>query len=82
MTHGVAAANNTAVGYNALQALDAGTGNVAVGYQAGANLSGTISPGTTTSNHIEIGNEGNFDDIGAIRIGTSGAQTTAFIAGV
>jgi len=46
-----------------------------LGYQAGANL-------TTGDNNINIGNSGVAGEANAIRIGTSGTQTNAFIAGV
>ena len=68
---------NTAIGYDALLSYPGGpTGsyNTAVGYQAGYNVTG--------SNNIDIGNEGTSSDSGAIRIGTAGTQTSAFIAGV
>ena len=69
---------NTAIGVGALGAFVAsgsGNTNIAAGYQAGLNV-------TTTSNNIEIGNQGAATDSGTIRIGTIGTQTSAFIAGV
>jgi len=49
--------------------------NIAVGYQAGFNL-------TTGSNNIDIGNVGVAAESKTIRIGTSGTQTKTFIAGI
>jgi hypothetical protein len=46
-----------------------------VGYQAGYNL-------TTGSNNIDIGNLGVSSESGIIRIGTAGAQTTTYVAGI
>ena len=84
-------ANNTAIGQNALLtnktgmentaigvgALSNSTGgnNIALGYQAAENV-------TTTSNNIDIGNLGSAGDSGVIRIGTTFAQTTAYMAGI
>jgi hypothetical protein len=65
---------NTAYGFQALYANTTGSSNIAVGYQAGYNV--------TTSNNIDIGNQGAATDSGAIRIGTAGTQTAAFIAGI
>lgn len=66
---------NTATGVNALYTLKGGQYNIADGYQAGAAL-------TTGSYNIDIGNLGEGADSGIIRIGTSGQQTQAFIAGI
>jgi len=52
-----------------------GNSNIAVGWNAGANL-------TTGSNNIDIGNNGVAAESNTIRIGTSGTQTRTFIAGV
>ena len=65
---------NTALGEVALY-LSTGNNNTGVGYNAGYNVS-------TGSNNIEIGNQGTSSDNGAIRIGTAGTQTSAFIAGI
>jgi len=46
-----------------------------LGYQAGVNL-------TTGDNNIDIGNSGLAGEANTIRIGTSGTQTNAFIAGI
>ncbi len=66
--------NNTAIGVFALQRAS-GNNNIAVGYRAGATL-------TTGSNNIDISNRGMADDNNRIRIGTTGSQTAAFIAGI
>ena len=67
--------NNVADGASALLNSTTGSGNIAVGYSAGINL-------TTGSNNIDIGNSGVAGESGKIRLGTSGAQTAAFVAGV
>jgi hypothetical protein len=67
--------NNTAIGRNALGLNTTGSTNIAVGRDAGADL-------TTGDNNIDIGNVGVADEANAIRIGTSGTQTTTFIAGI
>lgn len=67
--------NNTAVGRLALQANTSGHNNIAVGYEAGENL-------TTGNNDIDIGNAGVGGESDKIRIGTSGTQTAAYIAGI
>ena len=46
-----------------------------MGYQAGFNL-------TSGSNNIDIGNAGVAGDAGTIRIGTKGAHTKTFVAGI
>jgi hypothetical protein len=68
--------SNTAVGFEALGLIQSGSNNIALGQQAGINLT------TTGSNNIDIGNEGVAGDNGAIKIGTQGTQTTAYIAGI
>jgi len=65
---------NTAVGTYAFQNLGSGSGNVGLGYYAGNSL-------TSGNNNIYIGNSGNSTESGVIRLGTSGTQTSAFIAG-
>jgi len=65
---------NTAVGNFALRRDVHGSDNVAVGYTAGINISG--------DNNIDIGNSGAGADSGVVRIGTSGTQTSFFVAGV
>jgi hypothetical protein len=72
-------ANNTAIGSEALGKLGylsgaGGTNNIALGYQAGFNLS------TEESSNIDIGNLGVSGDYNVIRIGSSQSQT--FLAGV
>src|SRR4030095_633976 len=68
-------AGNTAVGLSALNSNTTGNSNIAVGLSAGFNL-------TTGSNNIDIGNDGRAGESGNIRIGTRGAQTKTFIAGI
>jgi hypothetical protein len=66
---------NTAIGQGALNINTTGEFNIAVGVQAGSNL-------TTGDSNIDIGNNGVADESNTIRIGTSGEQTAAFIAGI
>ena len=68
-------AGNTAVGYIALQNNSTGSNNIAIGYGAGESI-------TSTSNNIYIGHPGVAGDSGVIRIGTSGPQTSVYIAGI
>ncbi|MGO9270630.1 MAG: tail fiber domain-containing protein [Terriglobia bacterium] len=83
---------NTAIGEGALSGSTAGD-NVAVGAAAGQNLktgSSNIIVGTSAgtrffsneSNNIDIGNYGVSGESGVVRIGTSGTQARAFIAGI
>ena len=72
---------NTASGQSALQSNTTGNSNIAIGNQAALNVSGA------NSNNIHIGNQGAAGDgtganNGVIRIGTDGAQTSAYIAGI
>jgi hypothetical protein len=67
--------NNTATGLHALANNINGSSNVAVGWHAGYNL-------TTGSNNIDISNVGVTAESAAIRIGTAGTQSKAFIAGI
>ncbi len=67
--------SNTAIGYNALIANTSGGNNIALGNSAGYYL-------TTGSNNIAIGHLGTAAESGAIRIGTAGTQTSAYIAGI
>ena len=67
--------NNTASGVGALGGNTTGNNNIALGASAGASL-------TTGQSNIAIGNPGVAGESGAIRIGTGGAQTKAFIAGI
>src|SRR5262249_48413327 len=48
--------------------------NIAIGYQAGYNLTG--------DNNIEIGNLGAATDTNTIRVGKQGTQTATYIAGI
>ena len=66
---------NVAVGLEALYSNTTGSNNIAVGTNAGYNL-------TYGNNNIDIGNEGAATESGTIRIGTSSAQTAAYIAGI
>ncbi len=68
----VAGINNTAVGAGAL-ALGGGSGNIALGFQAGRNV-------TNGSNNIHIGHIAPGNESNTIRIGTT--QTATFLAGV
>jgi len=52
-----------------------GRNNIALGYQAGHNL-------TTGNYNIDIGNDGVAGESAIIRIGTGGTQTATFIAGI
>ncbi len=67
-------ANNTGIGAQALANNTLGSGNTALGYLAGNNITG--------SSNIDIGNQGLSSDNNTIRIGTPGVQTSTFIAGV
>lgn len=66
---------NTATGIDALYTNTSGSSNIAVGYKSGYNL-------TTGSNNIDIGNIGTKAETGIIRVGTSGTQTAAYVAGI
>ena len=83
--------NNTAVGTRALVRNTAGNSNVAVGIQAGENINGSnnVALGsnagrnlTNSNNNIDIGNPGVAGESNTIRIGTTGANTATFIAGI
>jgi Chaperone of endosialidase len=67
--------NNVAVGDTALLRNSTGSSNIALGFKAGRNL-------TTGNNNIDIGNMGVAGESNTIRIGTTGTQTTTFIAGI
>jgi trimeric autotransporter adhesin len=67
--------NNTAVGSGALFNNNAGIGNIALGVQAGFNI-------TDGSENIDIGNAGLAGDANTIRIGTVGTHLATFIAGI
>ena len=66
---------NTAGGDNALNANTTGSSNIAIGSLAGGNL-------TTGDNNIDIFDPGVAGESNTIRIGTQGAQTATFIAGI
>jgi hypothetical protein len=68
-------ANNTASGVLALYSNTTGSNNIAVGYQAAMNVAGG-------NNNIEIGTVGSSGDSGTIRMGTTGTQTSSYIAGI
>jgi trimeric autotransporter adhesin len=65
--------NNTALGYYAGANITKGNGNIGVAYQGGMYSDG--------DNNIDIGNVGGVES-GVMRIGTNGAQTTTFVAGI
>jgi len=67
--------DNTAIGVNALGTNEGGSNNVAIGVNAGYYVRGGHY-------NIEIGNVGTANDVGAIRIGTSSQQSSAYLAGV
>lgn len=67
--------SNSALGDQALLNNTTGSGNIAIGATAGANA-------TTGSDNIYIGHPGVMAESAAIRIGTAGAQTSTFIAGI
>lgn len=68
-------AYNTASGSNALLNTISGSNNIALGYQAGANL-------MIGDSNIYIGASGAPRESGQIRIGTRGAQSATYIAGI
>jgi hypothetical protein len=72
----VGGAFNTAIGGTALASLTTGWANLALGLDAGRNYSGN------ESYNVALANRGIPGDSGVIRIGTSGTQTKAFIAGI
>jgi hypothetical protein len=74
LTHVRTGSLNTALGSMALTSA-IGNRNVAIGFGAGQNLN-------NGDQNIYIANLGSVNESGAIRIGTSGAQNVAFIAGV
>ena len=67
--------NNNAQGFYALQNNTSGSNNIAIAQYAGNNL-------TTGSSNIDIGSRGVAGESAVIRIGDSGAQVAAYIAGV
>jgi hypothetical protein len=69
-------ASNTADGFEALVSNTTASNNIAIGFEAAMNVSGG------NNNNIHIGSFGSSGDSDAIRIGTSGTQTTFYVAGV
>ena len=67
--------DNTASGFQALLNNTIGSNNIALGARAGSNL-------TTGSNNIDIGANGSGNEANTIRIGKTGTQQKAFIAGI
>src|SRR5438552_3971459 len=67
--------NNTADGVNALLNNTTGSNNTALGFGAGTDL-------LNGNNNIEIGYAGTASDSNTIRIGTTGTQTNAYLAGI
>jgi hypothetical protein len=67
--------NNLALGAGALSSNTTGGNNVALGYYAGSQIVGGYR-------NIDIGNVGTGADAGTIRIGTSGLQTSTYVAGI
>ena len=65
---------NVAVGSTALR-YSTGSGNVGIGSSAGVNA-------TSGTNNIFIGNVGTTSDSGVIKIGTTGFQSSTYIAGI
>jgi len=65
---------NTACGFLALMYNTTGNRNVAVGYRAGYY--------TTGDQNIAIGNPGVWGESNTLRIGTTGSQSRAFLAGI
>ncbi len=66
---------NTANGAHSLELNTTGSSNIALGFQSGGNL-------TTGGNNIDVGSAGVAAESQTIRIGTPGAQTRSFIAGI
>jgi len=67
--------SNVAIGLFSLINNTTGSGNIALGSSAGNNL-------TTGNSNIDIGNVGVAAEANTIRIGTTGNQTSTFIAGI
>jgi hypothetical protein len=68
--------SNTAVGSYALLMNTTGSNNIAIGSWAGYSLS------SSSSNNIDIANDGSANDSGVIRIGSNGNQSAFFVGGV
>src|SRR5439155_13032538 len=67
--------SNTAIGINALYANTVGKFNTAIGFFAGFNL-------TTGDDNIDFNNPGVAGEGNTTRIGDTGHQTRAFVAGI
>lgn len=66
---------NTAVGVGSLGFLNSGTSNLALGTNAGSGL-------TAGNNNVYVANPGAANESGVMRLGSAGAQTATFLAGV
>jgi hypothetical protein len=75
MLGNIAGSSNTAIGAAALNSNQGGSNNIAIGSNAGYYIRGSRY-------NIDIGNVGNQADVGLIRLGTSGQQTAAYVAGI
>ncbi|MCX6382367.1 MAG: tail fiber domain-containing protein [Armatimonadetes bacterium] len=91
LSNNLTGSRNTANGHQALYKNTSASYSVADGYQSLYNSKGKYNIGlgyrggfnlTTGSYNIAIGNQGVAAESGAIRIGTSGLQKTAYIAGI
>jgi len=71
----LAGQRNTALGTQALYKNTSGSDNIGIGWGAGGQI-------TTGSDNIAIGHAGFAWDSGAIRLGTPGKQTTAYVQGI
>jgi hypothetical protein len=80
---------NTAVGFQALALNTAGVGNTAIGYASLYNSTGSYNIAltggfnlTAGDFNIYVGNDGEANESGTIRIGSSCCQTRAFVSGI
>lgn len=71
----VSGGENVAVGVGSLYGATLGSWNIGIGYQAGNAI-------TAGNYNIDIGNNGVSTDSGVIRIGASGSQSSAYVAGI
>jgi hypothetical protein len=67
---------NVAIGYDALSSNTSGSNNIAIGPSAGVLAS------ASATNNIHVASAGVSGDTSVTRIGTTGSQTRAFIAGI
>ena len=67
---------NTFVGWQAGPVNVTGSNNLILGYNAGS------AAGTASNNDIYIASPGAANDVGVIRIGAAGSQTSAYVAGI